>query len=223
MKRNTMLVMRPQGKQYLAPAHPFKKLNIFHSKRIKSFAIWKNNIIHLVTKKMLYSSLKKHSSTIAPLLIALENNYGIISKNSFAIYSNSPIKKTKGHRLFSRNIADLLTAEIIYEYDTEYYILNGSYSGSTFDLTHYNSHNRICKIIVSDFISWAAKLNLIAYNSATIFPNIAEFSHFQWNATCPSYVQPIYNQLEQKPGFLIADVIYKDTISVSDITYFIGK
>ena len=29
----------------------FKKLNIFHSKRIKSFAIWKNNIIHLVTKK----------------------------------------------------------------------------------------------------------------------------------------------------------------------------
>lgn len=94
---------------------------------------------------MLYSSLKKHSSTIAPLLIALENNYGIISKNSFAIYSNSPIKKTKGHRLFSRNIADLLTAEIIYEYDTEYYILNGSYSGSTFDLTHYNSHNRICK------------------------------------------------------------------------------
>lgn len=24
MKRNTMLVMRPQGKQYLAPAHPFK-------------------------------------------------------------------------------------------------------------------------------------------------------------------------------------------------------
>ena len=66
-------------------------------------------------------------------------------------------------------------------------------------------------------------MNLIAYNSATIFPNIAEFSHFQWNATCPSYVQPIYNQLEQKPGFLIADVIYKDTISVSDITYFIGK
>ena len=34
-----------------AISHPFKKLNIFHSKRIKSFAIWKNNIIHLVTKK----------------------------------------------------------------------------------------------------------------------------------------------------------------------------
>lgn len=54
MKRNTMLVMRPQGKQYLAPAHPFKKLNIFHSKRIKSFAIWKNNIIHLVTKNAVF-------------------------------------------------------------------------------------------------------------------------------------------------------------------------
>ncbi len=174
-------------------------------------------------KKTLYSSLKKHSSTMAPLLISLENNYGIISKDLFAIYSTSPIKKTKDHRLFSRNITDLLTAEIIYEYDNEYYILNGSYSGSTFDLTHYNSQNRICKIIVSDFISWAAKLNLIAYNSATIFPDIAEFSHFQWNATCPSYVQPIYNHLEQKPGFLVADVIYKDTVSVSDITYFIGK
>ena len=190
---------------------PIQKIKYFPFEKNQIFCCLEEQYNTSSYKKMLYSSLKKHSSTIAPLLIALENNYGIISKNSFAIYSNSPIKKTKGHRLFSRNIADLLTAEIIYEYDTEYYILNGSYSGSTFDLTHYNSHNRICKIIVSDFISWAAKLNLIAYNSATIFPNIAEFSHFQWNATCPSYVQPIYNQLEQKPGFLIADVIYKDT------------
>lgn len=51
-EKNTTLVMRPQGKQYHAPAHLFKKLNIFLLKRIKSFAIWKNNIIHLVTKKL---------------------------------------------------------------------------------------------------------------------------------------------------------------------------
>lgn len=202
---------------------PIQKIKYFPFEKNQIFCYLEEQYNTSCYKKALYSSLKIHSSTIAPLLIALENNYGIISKNSFAIYSSSPIKKTKGHRLFSRNITDLLTSEIIYEYDTEYYILNGSYSGSMFDLTHYNSHNRICKIIVSDFISWAAKLNLIAYNSATIFPDIAEFSHFQWNATCPSYVQPIYNQLEQKPGFLVADVIYKNTISVSDITYFIEK
>lgn len=33
---------------------PIQKLNIFHSKRIKSFAIWKNNIIHLVTKNAVF-------------------------------------------------------------------------------------------------------------------------------------------------------------------------
>lgn len=51
-EKNTTLVMRLQGKQYHAPAHLFKKLNISHLKRIKSFAIWKNNIIHRVTKKL---------------------------------------------------------------------------------------------------------------------------------------------------------------------------
>jgi len=202
---------------------PIQKIKYFPFEKNQIFCYLEKQYNTSTYKKALYASLKKHSSTIAPLLFYLENNYGIISKNSFAIYSNSPIKKTKGHRLFSRNIDDLLKAEIIYEYDTEYYILNGSYSNTTFDLAHYKSNNRICRIIVSDFISWAAKLNLIAYNSATIFPSIAEFSHFQWNATCPSYVQPIYNQEEEKPGFLVADVLYKNQVSISDITYFIGK
>ena len=202
---------------------PIQKIKYFPFEKNQVFCYLEEQYNTSNYKKALYSSLKKHSSTISPLLISLENNHGIISKNAFAIYSNSPIKKTKGHRLFSRNTTDLLTAEIISDCDTEYYTLNTSYSGSTFDLAHYNSQNRICKIIVNDFISWAAKLNLIAYNSATIFPDTAEFSHFQWHATCPSYVQPLYNQAEQKPGFLVADVIYKDMVSVSDITYFIDK
>lgn len=202
---------------------PIQKIKYFPFEKNQVFCYLEEQYNTSNYKKALYSSLKNHSSTMSPLLVSLESNHGIISKSTFAIYSNSPIKKTKGHRLFSRNVTDLLTAEIIYEYDTEYYALNASYSGSTFDLMHSNSQNRICKIIISDFISWAAKINLIAYDSATIFPDIAEFSHFQWNATCPSYVQPIYNQSEQKPGFLVADVIYKDKVCISDIAYFIDK
>lgn len=202
---------------------PVQKLKFFPFEKNQIFCYLEEHFNTSIYKKVLYNLLKQHSSTIAPLLIALENNHGIISKDFFAIYSISPIKNTKGHRLFSRNIEDLLAAEIIYEYDTEHYVLNEAYSGIPFNLSHYNSYNRMCKIIISDFISWAAKLNLIAFNSATVYPNTAEFSHFQWNATCPSYMQPIYNCDKKTPGFLVADVLFKNQVSAADIAYFIGK
>ncbi len=202
---------------------PIQKLKFFPFEKNQVFCYLEEQYNTSIYKENLYCSLKQRSSTIAPLLIALENNHGFISKDFFAIYSVSPIKKTKGHRLFTRNITDLLTAGIICDYDSEYYVLNESYSGITPELSHHKSYNRICKIISNDFISWAAKINLIAFNSAISYPSIAEFSHFQWNITCPSYTQPIYDCLNGKPGFLVADVLFKPQASVSDINYFIGK
>lgn len=202
---------------------PIQKLKFFPFEKNQVFCYLEEQYNTRIYKENLYDSLKQHSSTIAPLLIALENNHGFISKDFFAIYSVSPIKKTKGHRLYTRNITDLLSAEIIYDYNSEYFVLSEAHSGITPDLSHHKSYNRICKIIGNDFISWAAKINLIAFNSAISYPNIAEFSHFQWNITGPSYTQPIYDLSNGKPGFLVADVIYKPQISVSDITYFIAK
>lgn len=202
---------------------PVQKLKVFPFEKNQIFCYLEEQYNTFNYKTSLYNFLKQHSSTIAPLLIALENNYGIISKDLFPIYSISPIKNTKGHRLFTRNVHDLLDTEIIFEYDDEHYMLNSSFSGITPELSHHNSYNRLCKIIINDFVSWAAKLNIIAFNSAISYPDIAEFSHFQWNATCPSYMQPIYNCVERKPGFLVADVIFNNQASVADVTYFIGK
>lgn len=202
---------------------PVQKLKIFPFSKNQIFCYLEEQYNTTQYKNILYNLLKQHSSTIAPLLIALENNYGIISKDLFPIYSISPIKNTKGHRLFTRNVHDLLTTEIIWEYDAEHYMLNNSFSGITPNFSYHNSYNRLCKIIINDFISWAAKLNIIAFNSAISYPDIAEFSHFQWNATCPSYMQPVYSCVDGKPGFLVADVIFKDQVSVDDIIYFIGK
>lgn len=202
---------------------PVQKLKYFPFEKNQVFCYLEEQYNTHIYKENLYCSLKQHSSTIAPLLIALENNHGFISKDFFAIYSISPIKETKGHRLFSRNISDLIRANIIYDYDSEYYVLSENYSGILPEISHHRSYNRICKIIENDFISWAAKINLIAFNSAISYPSIAEFSHFQWNITCPSYTQPMYDFLNKKPGFLIADVLFKPQASVSDINFFIGK
>lgn len=202
---------------------PIQKLKIFPFEKNQIFCYLEEQYNTSNYKNALYDSLKQHSSTIAPLLIALENNHGFISKDLFPIYSVSPIKNTKGHRPFCRNVHDLLTTEIIFEYGEDYYMLNSSFSGIIPELAHHTSYKRLCQIIINDFISWAAKLNIIAFNSAISYPSIADFSHFQWNATCPSYMQPIYNCVEGNPGFLVADVIFNDQASVADVTYFIGK
>lgn len=205
---------------------PVQKLKKFPFEKNQAFCYLKEHYNTTIYKNTLYCLLKRHSATIAPFLIALENHYGIISKDLLPIYSGSPIKNTKGHRLFARNVQDLLAAGIILEYDDERYMLNDSFSGIFMDISRYHSYHsyhRLCKIIANDFVSWAAKLNIIAFHSATVYPDVAEFSHFQWSITCPSYMQPIYNCVEGKPGFLVADVIFKPQASVDDVAYFIEK
>lgn len=199
--------------------------------KIKTFAFENNQVFCYLEeqynspqyKDSLYAALKNHSATISPILTALENNYGFCSKAMLSIYSASPITNTKGHRLIDRNISDLLSATIIFKYDDEYYVLNESFSGISNEFSYFKSNVKICNIICKDFISWASRVNMIAYNSANAFPDTAEFSHFQWSITCPSYIQPIYNFSDGVPGFIVADVLFSSYTTATDIKYFINK
>ncbi|MFA9379339.1 MAG: hypothetical protein ACERKZ_21730 [Lachnotalea sp.] len=66
-------------------------------------------------------------------------------------------------------------------------------------------------------------MNMIAFNSAKVYPMAAEFAHFQWGVTCPSYLQSLYNQQENKPGFVVVDAIFGKNVTLSDISFFISK
>lgn len=200
--------------------------------KIKCFPYENNQVFCYLEKQynteqyceLLYESLKEKSVTISVILKALENNYGIMSKKSISVFSVSPIYKTKGHRLFSRNMSDLLKIGIVQEYDENHWEISDRYLNyEQYNIHLSNSNDKMSRIIVNDFISWAAKLNIIAYNSAKILPDIAEFAHFQWVATCPSYMQPLYDLKEKKPGFIVIDVIYGKQATMEDVRFFIEK
>lgn len=199
--------------------------------KIKKFAFNKNQVFCYLesqynsTKYLdcLYNCLKTNSLNISVILTALENNFGVIKKDILPSFSISPIKNTRGHRLFSRNVNDLIEYGIITEYDDEHWMINPYFIDNTPNLVLSNSNDRMRTIILNDFITWASKLNIIAYNSAHISPNIAEFAHFQWGATCPSYLQALYNNIKNRPGFVVVDAIYGKQVSPSDISFFINK
>lgn len=201
---------------------PVQKLKCFPFDKNQVFCYLEEHFNTSLYKDCLYHALKENSATISPMLIALENNHGIIPENLLPIYSCSPIINTKGHRLFSRCIKDLIDQEIVLLDDGFYMLKGGTYSFPQ-NLTQAKSMDRMRKIIVNDFISWAIKLNFIAYNSAIIYPEIAEFLHYQWCATCPSYIQPLFDSIHKKPGFMIVDIIYGKQTTIADVSFFVSK
>lgn len=202
---------------------PVQKIKKFPFDKNQVFCYLESQYNSLNYRDNLYCSLKTSSLNISVILTALENNHGIIKKDILATFSLSPIINTSGHRLFLRNISDLKEYGIIKEYDDERWELESAFTNFISDLSISNSYDRMRKLILNDFISWAAKLNMIAFNSAHVYPERAEFAHFQWGATCPSYLQPIFNYKENRPGFIVADVIYGKQVSPSDIIFFISK
>ena len=82
---------------------PIQKIKYFPFEKNQIFCYLEEQYNTSSYKKMLYSSLKKHSSTIAPLLIALENNYGIISKNSFAIFQFTHQENQRTSSVFKKH------------------------------------------------------------------------------------------------------------------------
>ena len=202
---------------------PVQKLKKFPFEKNQVYCYLEEQYNTSVYREQLYFSLKNYSASISVILIAFENNSGILNKIAINIYSSSPVSNVVGHRLISRNIKDLLELGLIYEYDDEHFMLNSNYSGIETNITYSNSNDRLCKIILSDFVLWATKVNMIAFNSAKVYPMAAEFAHFQWGVTCPSYLQSLYNQQENKPGFVVVDAIFGKNVTLSDISFFISK
>lgn len=174
-------------------------------------------------KDKLYESLKKESLAVAVIIHALENSNYIMKKSMLPIYSKSPIENTKGHRKHERIVSDLVKQGILYESNEEYYAISPMYSGEDDNLTYSRSEEQISKIVVDDFIAWAAKLNIIAYNSFKVFPDETVFAHFKWFATIPSYVIPLYDWKEKRLGFMVIDVLIKSNATIDDVSFLLRK
>lgn len=202
---------------------PVQKIKVFPFNKNQVFCYLEKQYNSRDYRENLYASLKNDAAAISVILHAMENSNYIMKKSLLPVYSKSPVKNTKGHRNFERIISDLIEQRIVYEIEDEYYAISPMFCGEEYNLAYSRSEEQIANIIVSDFISWATKLNMIAYNSYEIYPDVAEFAHFRWFATIPSYVTPIYDFVKNRPGFMVVDVLVKSNANIRDVEFFVEK
>lgn len=168
-------------------------------------------------------AIKESSHVNWVYITAFISQNGYVSKDLLPALVSSPIQNVKGHKLHQRIVSDLQKCHIIENYNDTYWKLCDWIPYHKSNLARAIGLETAKKQVIRDFARWAQNINFIGYGSAKTLSDTAEFAHFQWALTAPSYVQPFFNTVSQNPGFLIADVVYGHTASPDDINFFLEK
>lgn len=171
----------------------------------------------------LIDAIKENSRVNWAYLCAFLAQDGYVSKALLPALVSSPVGRVKGHKSHDRVISDLVQCHLIEEFDEGRWKLC-DWIGNA-NLARSVGVETVKKQLARDFADWSAKLNLAAYDSVRTLdaPAEAEFGNFRWAVTAPAYIQPLYDEAQKKPGFLVADVFCGKTASVEDIGFFLDK
>ena len=168
-------------------------------------------------------AIKESSHVNWAYISAFVSQNGYVAKNILPALVASPVSKLKGHKLHQRIISDLQKCQIIEDYNETHWKLCDWILPHKSNLARAIGLETAKKQVVRDFARWAQNVNFIGYDSAKTLSDVAEFAHFQWALTAPSYVQPFFNYTSQKPGFLVADVVYGRAATPDDVSFFLEK
>lgn len=220
-------VSNQAARQALSRANnPVSKIRVIPFSKNQKFCYLESQFKTTKYIECLLNAIKEHSRTYYAYIAVFINMDGYISKNMLPIFVSSPIINTIGHKTHERIIMDLVKCGIVQEFDSTRWMLTPQVAKFYFadNLARSSGFEVVLKQIIHDFAKWASKSNLVGFSSHKIIKDdIAEFAHFQWAFTAPSYVQPLYNMKEQKPGFIIADIFYWKKAEVVDIKFFLDK
>ena len=203
------------------PVHRLSRLSF--EKRQK-FIYLEEQFGTLAYYESLLESIQSSSKICWMVLCAFYSQNGYVSKSILPSLVAAPIQSLKGHKLYKDLIADLQACNIITEYSETYWRL----SDWAMSLHPVNFNRAVGletakKQIVRDFSKWAANINLVSYQSVKSLPDCAEFAHFQWGLTAPSYIGPLYDCSKKTPGFIVGDVFFGQNASLDDIAFFLDK
>jgi hypothetical protein len=161
------------------------------------------------------------NNTYKTFLKALLNQSGGISKKLLAAYTSSPVKNVKGHKLYSNVLVELRKINVIDELDDNYWKINDRFYELNYARMKAIEYSK--QIILNDFCKWVGKINFGAYGSGKIMNENPDVANFQWGCTIPSYTQPLYDEKQQSPGFIIADIITGKKADLDDVQFFLQK
>lgn len=173
-------------------------------------------------KENLIEAIKKHSKIFFEYINAFLMQNGYISKRILPAYVGAPVENVRGHRKHFDIIQILIDNNIVIDENEDILYLNPSFFGKI-NYNHSIGLEIAKKTIINDFNQWAREANLVSYSKGKTLFEHPVFSHFQWCYSAPSYIQPLYSPKNNKPGFVVADVIFGKTTTLNDLNFFIDK
>lgn len=201
---------------------PVKKFYKFKFDKNQLFYYLESQFMSEQYKHALLSAIEQHSKINHTYIQAFIAQNGYVSKKILPAFVGSPVGKVKGHKMHFAILQSLIDAQIIAVFNEERYALNPAF----YKAGNYNRSVGLeiaKKVIVDDFNYWARGINLVAYEKGKGLFDTPQFGQFQWGYTAPSYVQPMYSNNSEQPGFVIADVIYGKKATKESISFFLEK
>ena len=203
---------------------PVNKLYKFKFNKNQMFYYLESQFMGDKYTDALLAAIKQHSKVIYTYIQAFIAQNGYVSKNILPAFTGAPVGNVKGHKGYSDILNSLIQTGIIEELGEERYMLSPSfYKLGKRNLGRSIGLETAKKIIINDFDDWASKVNLVAYGKGKGLFDEPDFAQFQWGYTAPSYIQPLYAEKEEQPGFVIADVFYGKTATKETVQFFIDK
>lgn len=174
--------------------------------------------------KELFENLKEYSKAYFAVLNSLIIHHGYLEESQIPIYTFSPILPLKGHKKIEIIINSLKICGLISTFDekTVQLVSNGIFY---LDYKKYRAIQIAKKQVLQHFAEWARKVNFTKWNNEQSCDKPYEFFKFQWSFVSTSYLNglAVFNTNNPIPGFIIADVIIGQVVSLKDIEYFINK
>ena len=202
---------------------PVSKISILSFDKNQKFFYLENQYMSQGYIDSMMKAIKDSSQVNWAYICAFQSQNGYVAKEILPALVSSPIQNVKGHKTHQRVLEALLKCNIIEEYNDTHWMLADWVPIENRSVARSFGLEVVKKQVVNDFVSWARNINLIGYNTARTLTDPAEFAHFQWAITAPSYIQPLYDNNRNRPGFVVADIFYGQIADIENVKFFLDK
>jgi hypothetical protein len=150
-------------------------------------------------------------------LNALRLHGGTLSKEFLECYTNYPVLALKGHIPFGKVLQKFVEQGILI-YNDSYYSIAPKFNLNRNTTVANKTIELIKKDTLSSFKSMVRNTGMISYNTGEFF---AEYGKFRWSFKGVSTITGLFQN--EKPGFLLADILLGTSIYKNDVNFFIEK
>ncbi|HVT17770.1 MAG TPA: hypothetical protein VHQ90_16530 [Thermoanaerobaculia bacterium] len=178
--------------------------------------------------RALVAALEDTQSIYGVALNALDAHGGLIPAAQFSIVSGAP-QRGAGHVVLpevKRTLEDLGLMEECKDPELGACLRLASVSGFRVAEVRERRAARLAeRVLLEAFKEWTRKLGLVSYEKVRLRGDdeVPVFGPYGFDYSAPSYVHPLGDAPAARCGFLVADVVLRDGVTLKQCEYFLRK